>query len=79
MAVVRAKFVCQSKEHDTNDPELGQVRLHVVTSGSPENESFFKHTPSGQLTLGILNPGAFAFFELGKEYMIDIIPATEAT
>jgi len=73
MTVVRAKFVCISKEHSTHDPNHGEVRLEAVTGGSDENDSFFKYTPSGQLRMGLLNPGAFAFFEPGKEYMIDSI------
>ncbi len=41
--MVRAKFKCVSKlitEHGAT------VKLDSVTSGSPENELFFKYTPS---------------------------------
>lgn len=68
---VRAKFTCTSKEHDTNDPSHGQVKLEAVTSGSSENEGFFSFTPWGIITLGTVNPTAFAQFEPGKEYYID--------
>lgn len=79
MAIVRAKFVCHDKQHDTATPDQGEVVLEAVTGGSPENESFYQYTPSGRLTMGILSPGAFAFFEPGKEYMIDFTLAEEAT
>lgn len=72
---VRAKFTCQSKEHDTSDPAHGTVTLEAVHSGSPENEEFFNMTPSGQISLGILNPYAFDQFEPGKDYYVDFSPA----
>lgn len=79
MAVVRAKFVCRSKQPNGADPSYGDIQLEAVTGGSPENETFFNATPYGQLQMNLLNPGAFAFFEPGKEYMLDFISAEEAT
>ena len=43
---VRAKFKVTEKEVDEHG--CGDVRLEAVTSGSPENDEFFKWTPSGE-------------------------------
>jgi len=45
------------------------VRMTPVTSGSPENESFFKWTPFGKIEMGTINPDVK--FIPGKEYFID--------
>jgi len=68
--MTRAKFYCQEK-----DVPNGRVMLFAVTSGSPENDQFFKLTPSGQLTLQTVNESAIAQFEVGKEYYVDISQA----
>lgn len=65
---VRAKFKCIE-----NDGE--NVSLEVVTSGSGENDSFFKWTPYGQLKMGTVNENAAKQFEVGKEYYLDFTPA----
>lgn len=72
---VRAKFTCISKTHDTDRAEFGTVSLQSVHSGSPENEQFFNMTPSGSISMGILNPEAFTQFEPGKDYYIDFTQA----
>lgn len=69
MAQVRAKFQCVEKSKNIWDEK---VKFLPVMSGSPENESFFKSTPSGTLEMGIKNPEAMAQFEVGKNYYIDI-------
>jgi hypothetical protein len=53
----------------------GRVRMTPVISGSPENESFFKWTPSGMLELGTVNKAVMDQLELGAEMYIDISPA----
>jgi hypothetical protein len=65
---VRAKFQCDSVETVVNG---GTVKLHPVTSGSKENEQFFKYTPSGSLVMGIVNLEALKQFEPGKSYYLD--------
>lgn len=82
---VRAKFIVSSYEtqlhHQRNDKgemerqELRTVKLQAVYDGSPENKEFFKWTPSGQISLGVLNPEAWKQLELGKEYYVDFSPA----
>ena len=66
---VRAKFKCVS------NTEANQVRLEAVTSGSKENETWSKYTPSGTLTMHIDNAPAKEQFVPGKEYYIDFTPA----
>ncbi len=69
---VRAKFKCESKTLTVNG---AQVTLVPVTTGSKENEEFFKYTPYGKLEVGTINPEAAKQIEPGKEYYIDISPA----
>jgi len=52
-----------------------EVKLSPVTSGSEENKSFSMYTPSGSLSMHITNPDALGFFEPGKEFVLDFIPA----
>lgn len=66
--MVRAKFKAISKG-DNN------VTLQAVTSGSEENEQFWKYTPSGLIQMGIDNKDALEQFEIGKEYYVDFSKA----
>lgn len=72
---VRSKMKCESIELRA-DGEGGTVRLTPVTGGSPENETFYRWTPGGGLTLSTINNLACAEFELGKEFYVDISPAS---
>ncbi|AST70092.1 hypothetical protein BFG07_16310 [Kosakonia cowanii] len=71
---VRAKFKCVSLQKSP-DNSSAVVTLGAVTTGSKENESWSKYTPSGQLQMVVSNPDAFSQFEQSKEYYIDIQPA----
>ena len=66
--MVRAKFKVDEVSQTVSG---GNVVLSPVTSGSPENEQFFKWTPSGRLEMGTINPDAIKQFEPGKEFYID--------
>lgn len=70
---VRAKFQCNSIQK-SQDKSTAVVHLIAVTTGSTENETWSKYTPSGQLQMVISNPAAAEQFEQGKEYYIDISP-----
>ena len=69
---VRCKFECQSVNKDS-----GQVILFAVHSGSPENEDFFKWTPSAEVRLQTVNERALEAFKPGQQYYVDFTP-TEA-
>ncbi|WP_404653372.1 hypothetical protein [Raoultella terrigena] len=71
---VRAKFQCNSI-NKSPDNSTAVVNMMAVTTGSAENETWSKYTPSGQLQMVISNPAAAEQFEQGKEYFIDIAPA----
>ena len=49
--------------------------LHPVTSGSEENDKFFKWTPGGAISLQIVNPEAAKEFQVGKSFYVDFTPA----
>lgn len=67
--MTRCKFKCDSKTQYANG---ASVKLSPVTSGSPENEQFYKWTPSGTFEIGTINDDAAAQFIPGKSYFIDI-------
>lgn len=70
--MVRAKFTVQSK----TETVVGfSISMLPVTSGSEENEAFFKYTPSGKLELATINPAAASQLEVGKSYYLDFSPA----
>ncbi len=69
---VTAMFVCQSKEHDTQAPEQGNIHLTGVTDGSEEAKKYFAFTPYADLKMGILNEAAFSQFEPGKMYKVTL-------
>jgi len=72
MSSVRAKFKCTSVTE--NEGGLKTVNLQAVTSGSPENEKFFKWTPSASIQLSTLNPDAAAQFKPGQQFYVDFTP-----
>ena len=67
---VRAKFKVASKTLTATitGEILTQIKMAAVTSGSKENESFFRYTPSGFLDLGVVPESISEQFEIGKEY-----------
>ncbi|MFA6974022.1 MAG: hypothetical protein WC238_04785 [Parcubacteria group bacterium] len=72
---VRAKFVCYGIK-DNPPSESKTVTFGAVVSGSEENKSFSKFTPSGSLEMIIsYDTPASEAFEQGKEYYLDISPA----
>lgn len=68
MPNVRAKFRvdCISDYGDS-----GEVILSAVTSGSEENKSFWKFTPSGTIKMHIDNPIALKQFKPQQEVYVD--------
>lgn len=68
---IRAKFNVAEITKYGNGGGANIVLMPVV-SGSEENKSFWKYTPSGKIELNITEPGAE--FELG-EYYIDFTKA----
>jgi len=73
---VRAKFKVQSVTE--SEGGLKTANLSPVTSGSPENEKFFKWTPGGQIQLGTINPNAAREFVPGRAFYVDFTSEEEA-
>lgn len=69
---VRAKFKVDSVTHRS---EGASIKLQPVTSGSAENDQFFRWTPWGAIELGTINPEAAKQFEPGQEFYVDFTPA----
>jgi len=70
--VVRAKF--QVTEIKAGE-EGATVYLSPVTSGSRENEQFYKWTPGGQIILSTINSDAAAQFVVDDEFYVDFTHA----
>ena len=73
---IRCKFFCSgvTKTWDNYTKRfLYTAEFFAVTDGSPENKAFWAATPSGSLKVCSVLPDAFG---PGKEYYIDISPAT---
>jgi hypothetical protein len=65
----RCKFKCTHVEKTGTEGSDQNAFFEVVVQGSPENESFFRWTPSGRLSLSTVRGGQF---EVGQEYYLDI-------
>lgn len=72
--MTRAKFYVFSK---TEFADGWQITLQAVTKTSPENETFWKYTPSGKVEMSIRKE-AGDLFVVGQEYYLDFSPATVA-
>lgn len=73
MSVI-AKFKCDSVSlSDHWEKEKGQIAsisMSPVYGDSEENKKFFAATPSGNISLGTVNPAAYEQFEQGAEYYV---------
>lgn len=72
---VRVKF-----EVTRIEPVGGESGTHIyllaVTEGSKENKSFFKYTPSGEISLLTINDeAAKEFGKVGDEFYVDFTKA----
>ena len=69
---VRTKFRVDSVKEAGDG--MKAVSLNAVIGGSPENDSFFKWTPSGQISIGTINKQAAENFNVGQEFYVDFTP-----
>ncbi len=80
MKSVKAKFNVISVIGDDNG---STVDLQAVYTGSTENDEFFKLTPSGHVTLSVVNPETAKVFKEAKtmyvEFIQDELVAVEAS
>lgn len=68
MSKVKAKFRCESV---TDFGQQKRADLRAVTTGSDENKTFAKFTPSGTLSVTIDDETpAAGFFKPGEEYTL---------
>jgi hypothetical protein len=72
--MVRAKFKVV-KITDQHEGESKTIDLEPVIGGSPENETFYKYTPSGSIQLSTVNAAAAEQFEVAAEYFVDFTRA----
>lgn len=74
---VRTKFKVTgiSPMDGQNIIEGATITLMPVSSGSKENEDFYKWTPGGSIQLSTVNGNAARFFVVGTDLYVDFIPA----
>jgi hypothetical protein len=68
--VTRCKVRCRNVSQDYNGN--WSYLLEPVTGGSPENDEYFKWTPSGKFEFGVTEERKF---EAGKYYYVDFVLA----
>jgi hypothetical protein len=70
---VRAKFTVQEIARTTSGY---RIRLSPVTSGSEENQQFYKYTPGGSIELSTINDAAVEQFgSPGDSFYVDFTKA----
>lgn len=74
MTALRAKFSCKDVRHDG---DTYVIEFVPVFSGSEENREFFKYTPAGNITLGVVSSTTARQIEVGRDYYVDFTPAEE--
>jgi hypothetical protein len=73
----RAKFKVL---HIATSPDGSKsVSMAPVTSGSSENEQFYRYTPAGSIQLSLMSPAAANAFTEGAEVYVDFTPAVDAS
>jgi hypothetical protein len=72
---VRAKFKVSNISEQTGG--LKTVTLQPVCGNSPENDNFFKWTPSGTIQIGTINEAASKQFNIDQEFYVDFTPAID--
>ena len=82
--MVRCKVRVTSVTDTSSSYYPDQVQeSHIVKMSpvsGPENASWSKYTPGGQIELSINNPEAFSQFKVGEFYFVDfsVAPAKES-
>lgn len=73
---VRCKFKCIRISE--NSGGAFEVAFVPVTSGSQENENFWRWTPGGELRLSGIKKEVAAAFKVDQDYYLDLTPAPPA-
>jgi hypothetical protein len=72
---IKAALV-EKEEYATGDSTLINLEFYVSAAGGAENKEVFRYVPQGCVKLYGLEPRAAGAFETGKQYFIDITPAS---
>lgn len=74
---VRGKFKVTQVIRNHYNPAAAQVKLEVVYTGSPEDNTFAEATPTGLIEMIVSNPAAVEALPLGKSFYVDFIPIVD--
>lgn len=72
---IKAALV-EKEEYANGDSTLINLEFYVSADGSAENKDVFRYIPQGCVKLYGLTPQAAGVFETGKQYFVDITPAS---
>lgn len=74
MEKIVAKFQCSTVTHDEYSESPS---FHAVYTGTPEDNTFAKATPSASCSMRIDNTDAHGFFKPGKKYYATFTEAAD--
>ena len=74
---MRAKMVLSTITHHTpSSDDSCNVQLTFTASyAGPDNDSWSKWTPQGEIKMTVTNPAAVEFLKIGKSYYVDFTEA----
>lgn len=72
-----AKMRAKLRIHSVTQHEGGSetLELGAVASGTPEDNTYSKYTPSANLKMSITNPALAGQFKPGQTFYVDFTPA----
>ena len=77
---VRGKFKVDSvTNHATSGPDYvyAEIKMSAVYTGTPEDNSYSKATPTASLTMAVTVPEVVELFKPGTFFYADFTPATK--
>ena len=69
MTKMRAKYKVDSVTKTESKSEI--IKLSAVVGGTPEDNTFHKYTPYGNMDITITNPELLNIIEPGQKYYLD--------
>jgi len=78
LPVLRCRMRVSSIQAVKNaDSSVAEERIKLSAVLGPENESWSKYTPLGELNITLTNTAAFGKIIQGGEYFVDLVPVEE--
>ena len=75
MAAVRGKFRVTKHTHHKPDKKYVEIELTAQYSDNPEDNSYSKATPTGQINMAVCVPEVVDALPIGQCFYVDFTPA----